>query len=37
VRRQIQGGGVRVNDRQVSDEKLVVGDADLTADGVVKL
>ena len=37
VRRQIQGGGARVNDRQVSDEKLVVGDADLTADGVVKL
>jgi tyrosyl-tRNA synthetase len=37
VRRQIQGGGVRVNDKPLTDEKLVVGDAHLTGDGVVKL
>jgi len=37
VRRQIQGGGVRVNDRPVADDRLVVGAADMTAEGVVKL
>jgi tyrosyl-tRNA synthetase len=37
VRRQIQGGGVRVNDRPVSDDRLVVGAADMTAEGVIKL
>ena len=37
VRRQIQGGGVRVNDRPVSDDRLVVGTADMTAEGVIKL
>ena len=37
ARRHIKGGAVRVNDQQVTDEKRVVGDADLTEDGVVKL
>jgi tyrosyl-tRNA synthetase len=37
VRRQIQGGGVRVNDRPVSDDRLVVGAADMTGEGVIKL
>ena len=37
VRRQIQGGGVRVNDRPVSDDRLVVSAADMTGDGVIKL
>ena len=37
ARRQIQGGGLRVNDRVVSDEKATVSAADASADGVVKL
>ena len=37
ARRQIKGGGLRVNDVQVADEKAVLTEADLTADGVVKL
>ncbi len=37
ARRHIQGGAVRLNDRPVSDEKLIVTDSDLTADGVIKL
>jgi tyrosyl-tRNA synthetase len=37
ARRQIQGGGLRVNDKPVADEKLTISNADLTADGVVKL
>ena len=37
ARRQIQGGGLRVNDVPVTDEKAQIGKADLTADGVVKL
>ncbi|MBX3531129.1 MAG: tyrosine--tRNA ligase [Rhizobiaceae bacterium] len=37
VRRQVQGGGVRVNDLLVTDEKLVVGKDQLTDAGVVKL
>ncbi|MEX3009161.1 tyrosine--tRNA ligase [Hoeflea sp. TYP-13] len=37
ARRHVKGGAVRVNDTQVTDERRVVGSADLTDDGVVKL
>jgi tyrosyl-tRNA synthetase len=37
MRRHVQGGAVRVNDHQVSDEKRVIGSSDLTADQVIKL
>ncbi|TFZ57974.1 tyrosine--tRNA ligase [Methylorubrum sp. Q1] len=37
ARRQIKGGGLRVNDVQVSDEKAVLRTEDLTAEGVIKL
>jgi tyrosyl-tRNA synthetase len=36
ARRQIKGGGLRVNDVAVSDEKMVLTPADLTAEGVIK-
>ncbi|MFD6317044.1 tyrosine--tRNA ligase [Methylorubrum populi] len=37
ARRQIKGGGLRINDVQVSDEKAVLRPSDLTAEGVIKL
>jgi tyrosyl-tRNA synthetase len=37
ARRQIKGGGLRVNDGPVSDEKMVLKSADLTPEGVIKL
>jgi tyrosyl-tRNA synthetase len=37
ARRQIKGGGLRVNDQAVTDEKILVGPDALTAEGVVKL
>ncbi|MDH6232841.1 tyrosyl-tRNA synthetase [Mesorhizobium soli] len=37
ARRHVQGGAVRLNDEQTSDERRLVTTADLTADGVVKL
>ncbi len=37
ARRQIQGGGLRVNDAAVTDEKAVVSTAAVTGDGVIKL
>jgi tyrosyl-tRNA synthetase len=37
ARRQVQGGGLRVNDAPVTDEKLRLNSASLTQDGVVKL
>jgi tyrosyl-tRNA synthetase len=37
ARRQIQGGGLRVNDRVVTDEQAVLSQSDLTGDGVIKL
>jgi tyrosyl-tRNA synthetase len=37
ARRQIKGGGLRVNDAPVTDEKLMLRLADLTPEGVVKL
>jgi tyrosyl-tRNA synthetase len=37
ARRQIRGGGLRVNDVAVSDNKIVLKPADVTAEGVIKL
>jgi tyrosyl-tRNA synthetase len=37
ARRQIKGGGLRVNDVAVSDDKMLLTPADLTAEGVIKL
>jgi tyrosyl-tRNA synthetase len=37
ARRQIKGGGIRVNDAAVTDEKMVLTRAQLTPQGVVKL
>jgi tyrosyl-tRNA synthetase len=37
ARRQIQGGGLKVNDQAVSDEKAKLRTGDITADGVIKL
>jgi tyrosyl-tRNA synthetase len=37
ARRQIKGGGLRVNDAPVADEKMTLTPKDLTAEGVVKL
>ena len=37
ARRQIKGGGLKVNDEAVSDERRLLTAADLTQDGVIKL
>jgi tyrosyl-tRNA synthetase len=37
ARRQIKGGGLRVNDKTVTDEKRLLTLADLTPEGVIKL
>ncbi len=37
ARRQIKGGGLRVNDVPVTDEKMSLSKTDLTAEGVIKL
>ena len=37
ARRQIKSGGLRINDRPVTDDKMMLTEAALTADGVVKL
>jgi tyrosyl-tRNA synthetase len=37
ARRQIQGGGLRVNDAPISDEKARITAGDLTGEGVIKL
>jgi tyrosyl-tRNA synthetase len=37
ARRQIKGGGLRVNDTTVTDEKMMLSKADLTPEGVIKL
>jgi tyrosyl-tRNA synthetase len=37
ARRQIQGGGLRVNDAPVSDDKAKLSAADVTPEGVIKL
>ncbi|HLG85357.1 MAG TPA: tyrosine--tRNA ligase [Bradyrhizobium sp.] len=37
ARRQIKGGGLRVNDASVTDERMTLTDANLTPEGVIKL
>ncbi|CCE02990.1 tyrosine--tRNA ligase [Bradyrhizobium sp. STM 3809] len=37
ARRQIKGGGLRVNDVAVTDEKMALTAAELTSEGVIKL
>jgi tyrosyl-tRNA synthetase len=37
ARRQIKGGGLKVNDAAVTDEKMMLGLKDLTPEGVIKL
>ncbi|MGD9805113.1 MAG: tyrosine--tRNA ligase [Hyphomicrobiaceae bacterium] len=37
ARRQIQGGGLRVNDEVVKDEKAKLGASDVSPEGVIKL
>jgi len=37
ARRQIKGGGLRVNDIAVTDEKMTLKPSDLTTEGVIKL
>jgi tyrosyl-tRNA synthetase len=37
ARRQIKGGGLKVNDVTISDEKMVLTPAHLTPEGVIKL
>jgi tyrosyl-tRNA synthetase len=37
AKRQIQGGGLRINDVAVTDEKTLISAKDLTQDGVIKL
>ncbi|MHB2168032.1 tyrosine--tRNA ligase [Alsobacter sp. R-9] len=37
ARRQVKGGGLRVNDAVVTDERATIGETDLNADGAVKL
>ncbi|HYD16320.1 MAG TPA: tyrosine--tRNA ligase, partial [Hyphomicrobium sp.] len=37
ARRQIKGGGLKVNDAVVTDEKAKLSESDLTPDGVIKL
>jgi tyrosyl-tRNA synthetase len=37
ARRQIKGGGLRVNDIAVTDEKMTLSNANLTPEGVIKL
>jgi tyrosyl-tRNA synthetase len=37
ARRAVQGGGVRVNDRPVQDERLMLGASDIGSEGAIKL
>ena len=37
ARRQIKGGGLRVNDTSVTDERMALTEANLTPEGVIKL
>lgn len=37
ARRHIKGGAIKVNDRAVTDEKLIVADSDLNDDSAIKL
>jgi len=37
ARRQIRGGGLKVNDVTVVDEKMVLTEREITSEGVIKL
>jgi tyrosyl-tRNA synthetase len=37
ARRQIKGGGIKVNDAPVTNEQQLLTPSDLTPDGVIKL
>jgi tyrosyl-tRNA synthetase len=37
ARRQIKGGGLRVNDTSVADERMSLTEENLTPEGVIKL
>lgn len=37
ARRHVQGGAVKINDAGVADERMALGSAQLTGDGVIKL
>ncbi|WP_421697394.1 tyrosine--tRNA ligase [Ancylobacter sp.] len=37
ARRQVKGGGLKVNDASVTDDKAVLSERDLTPEGVIKL
>ncbi|MDR6758309.1 tyrosyl-tRNA synthetase [Mycoplana sp. BE70] len=37
ARRHVQGGAVRINDNAVTDERMMIGGGEITADGVIKL
>jgi tyrosyl-tRNA synthetase len=37
ARRHVQGGAVKINDQQVSDERITIGSGEVTEAGVVKL
>ncbi|HXG78342.1 MAG TPA: tyrosine--tRNA ligase, partial [Methyloceanibacter sp.] len=37
ARRQVKGGGLKVNDKPVADERRLLTLSDLTQDGVIKL
>jgi tyrosyl-tRNA synthetase len=37
ARRQIKGGGIRINDVAVTDEKMALTPSQLTPEGVIKL
>ena len=37
ARRQVKGGGVRVNDKAVSDDRMIIGTGEVTANNVIKL
>ena len=37
ARRQIKGGGLRINDNAVTDEKMTLSGENLTPEGVIKL
>jgi tyrosyl-tRNA synthetase len=37
ARRQVKGGGIKVNDATVTDERHTLSPSDLTEEGVIKL
>ena len=37
ARRHVKGGAIRINDEQVSDERMSVSNGQLNADGAIKL